>query len=67
MLQSYSYIPASISFTIIQLNALWVMAIGIIFFKEIDYKKNIWRIFGGIFFAIIGVFFIILCKEVVKI
>jgi len=27
MLQSYSHIPASISFTIIQLNALWVIAI----------------------------------------
>jgi drug/metabolite transporter (DMT)-like permease len=63
MLKSYSYIPASISFTIIQLNFLWVLIIGIVFFKEIDYKKNIWRISGGIIFAAIGIIFLLYAKK----
>jgi Putative glucose uptake permease len=63
MLKSYSYIPASISFTIIQLNFLWVIIIGIVFFKEIDYKKNIWRILGGIIFAAVGIFLLFYAKK----
>ncbi len=63
MLQSYSHIPASISFTIIQLNALWVITIGIVFFKEMDYRKNIWRILGGLLFAIIGIFLLFYAKK----
>ncbi len=63
MLKSYSYIPAAISFTIIQLNALWVITIGIVFFKEIDFKKNIWRILGGIIFAAIGVLLLFYAKK----
>jgi DME family drug/metabolite transporter len=63
MLKSYSHIPASISFTIIQLNALWVITIGIVFFKEIDYKKNSWRILGGLLFAAIGIFLLFYAKK----
>lgn len=63
MLRSYAYIPASISFTIIQLNALVVIAIGIMFFKEIDFRKNIWRISGGLLFAIIGILLLFLAKK----
>lgn len=63
MLQSYSYIPASISFTIIQLNTLWVITIGIIFFKEIDYKKSFWRILWGSLFAIIGILLLFYAKK----
>lgn len=63
MLKSYSHIPASISFTIIQLNALWVITIGIVFFKEVDYKKNIWRILGGFLFAALGVLLLFYAKK----
>ncbi|MBA4320551.1 MAG: hypothetical protein C0412_19305 [Flavobacterium sp.] len=63
MLQSFSHIPASISFTIIQLNALWVITIGIVFFKEIDYNKNKWRILGGLLFAVIGIFLLFYAKK----
>ncbi len=63
MLQSYRYLPASISFTIIQLNALWVIMIGILFFKEIDYRKNSWRILGGLIFAVVGILFLLYAKK----
>lgn len=63
MLQSYIYIPASISFTIIQLNALWVITIGILVFKEIEYEKNKWRILGGLLFAIIGIILLFYAKN----
>jgi len=63
MLKSYFYIPASIAFTIIQLNAVWVITIGIFFFKEIDYKKNSWRILGGLLFAIVGIFLLFYAKK----
>lgn len=63
MLKSYSKIPASIWFTIIQLNALWVITIGIIYFKEIDYKKNRLKILFGIIFAVMGVIFLVYAKK----
>lgn len=63
MLQSYIYIPASISFTIIQLNSLWVIIIGILIFKEIEYKKNIWRILCWVLFTIIGIILLFYAKK----
>ena len=63
MLLSYSHIPASISFTIIQLNAIWVIIIGIVFFKEINFKENKWRIFGGLLFTIIGIILLFYSKN----
>ncbi len=55
MFLTYKYLPASIGYTIIQLNALWVVLAGIIIFKEIDYKKNMLRINIGLFLAIFSV------------
>ncbi len=55
MLQSLARIPASIGFTIIQMSAIWTILIGLIFFKEIDYRKHYSRIIGGFLFAIIGI------------
>lgn len=37
---AYKYIPGSIAFTIVQLNAVWTVLVGILIFKEIDFKKN---------------------------
>lgn len=55
MLQSYRYIPASIGFTIIQLNTIWTVGIGIFLFKEIEARKYISRISVGFLFAILGI------------
>lgn len=54
MLQSYRYIPASIGFTIIQLNAVWTIGIGIFLFKEINARKYAGRIVAGFIFAILS-------------
>ncbi len=52
---AYSLIPGSVAFTIIQLNAVWTVLIGVLVFKEIDLKKNRLRILAGIICAIAGV------------
>ena len=49
MLESYRYIDASVGFTIIQLNALWTIGIGILVFKEISIRREMVKIMGGIF------------------
>jgi drug/metabolite transporter (DMT)-like permease len=63
MLISYVYIPASIGFTIIQLSALWTVAIGVFFFKEIDCKIYAFRLFMGILFALVGIGLLFFAKE----
>jgi len=55
MLQSYKYIDASVGFTIIQLNALWTIAIGIFVFNEVDLKLHRNKVWWGILFALVGV------------
>lgn len=55
MLSAYRFIPASVGFTIIQCNAVWVILIGILYFKEIDFQKNRMRISLGFVTAILGV------------
>lgn len=52
---AYRLIPGSVAFTIIQLNAVWTVLIGVLIFKEIDFKKNRFRILTGIVCAIAGV------------
>lgn len=63
MLQSYTFIPASISFTIIQLNAVWTISIGILFFKEIDIRKYYKKVLLGLFFTIIGVALLVFARK----
>src|SRR3989338_5590263 len=48
MLTAYRHLPASIGFTIIQLNAVWTIAIGIFFFKEIHAQRHLWRVAFGL-------------------
>ncbi len=55
MLQSYKHIPASIGFTIVQLNAVWTVVIGIFLFKEIDSRTYYKRIITGFLLALIGI------------
>lgn len=63
MFLTYKYLPASIGYTIIQLNALWVVLTGIIIFKEIDYKKNMLRINIGLLLAIFSVFILFFANK----
>lgn len=60
---SFSYISASISFTIIQMNALWTVSIGIFIFKEINLKKYYKRILFGTLFTLCGIFLLVLAKK----
>lgn len=60
---AYKYIPGSIAFTIVQLNAVWTVLVGILIFKEIDFKKNWLRIVIGIVFAIIGVIMLLFAQK----
>lgn len=55
MLQAYRSIPASIGFTIIQLNAIWTIAIGIVAFEELNFKEHYRRIMLGFLFALGGI------------
>lgn len=52
---SYMYISGAVAFTIVQLNAFWAILIGIIFFKEIDFKKHWKRIILGFLFVALGI------------
>lgn len=63
MLQSYKYIPASIGFTIIQLNAIWTISIGLFVFREIDSKKYYKRIFLGFLFSLIGIILLVFARK----
>lgn len=63
MLQSYRYIPASIGFTIIQLNGIWTISIGLFVFKEIDSKKYYKRISLGFLFALIGIILLVFARK----
>lgn len=63
MLQAYRYVPASIGFTIIQLNAVWTVAVGIFLFKEIDAKKHWIRIVVGFLLAVLGILLLAFAKK----
>lgn len=60
---AYKYIPGSIAFTIVQLNAVWTVLVGILMFKEINFKKNWLRILTGMVFAIIGVIMLLFAQK----
>lgn len=54
-LLSYKYIEASIGFTLIQMNAVWTILIGIFVFKEIDLKEYGKRVVMGFLCALGGI------------
>lgn len=54
-LEAYRFIPVSVGITILQLSSLWVVAIGIFVFKEIDLKKYFRNVLLGILFAIVSI------------
>ena len=60
---AYKHIPGSIAFTIVQLNAVWTVLVGILVFKEIEFKKHWQRIIAGIVLAIIGVIMLLIAQK----
>lgn len=60
---AYKYIPGSIAFTIVQLNAVWTVIVGVLIFKEINFRQNWKRIITGIVFAVIGVAMLLLAQN----
>ncbi|MDB5182847.1 MAG: hypothetical protein JWO47_631 [Candidatus Saccharibacteria bacterium] len=62
-LQSYKHLPASIAFTVIQLNTVWTIAIGVYYFKEISAKKYYRRLILGMIFALSGIGALALAKK----
>lgn len=63
MLQAYRYIPAAIGFTIIQLNAIWTIAIGILVFKELSFRAHYKRISLGLLLAVGGIALLALARK----
>ena len=55
MLESYKYIPASIGFTIIQLNTIWTFIAGVFFFHEIEMLRHYKRLILGLCFSLAGI------------
>lgn len=59
---AYKHLPASIAFTIINMSGIWSVFIGILIFKEIDFKKNFKRIMIGMILSIIAIFALLFGK-----
>lgn len=60
---SYKYIAASIGFTLIQMNALWTILIGIFIFKEINLKIHYKRVLLGLLSAIVGIMLLAFARK----
>lgn len=52
---AYKYLPGSIVTIIVQLSAVWSVLIGIVIFKEIDFKRHWKRISLGIFITVLSI------------
>lgn len=60
---SYKYIAASIGFTLIQMNALWTILIGIFVFKEINLTIHGRRVAMGLLSAVVGILILSMAKR----
>lgn len=60
---SFQQLSVSIAFTIIQMNALWTVLIGIFVFKEIDFGKYYKRVSLGLLFTLVGIFFLLFARK----
>ena len=59
---SYNFIEGSIASMLHQLNAVWLLLLGVFVFKEIDYKKHWVRLAVGLVFSVIGVVMLLLAR-----
>ncbi len=57
---AYIYLAGSIAFSIISLNSIWTILIGVFYFKEIDYKQNWLKILIGIILAALSIVCLVL-------
>jgi len=57
---AYVYLAGSIAFSIISLNSIWTILIGVFYFKEIDYKQNWLKILIGIILAALSIVCLVL-------
>jgi glucose uptake protein GlcU len=55
-------IPASVAYTIMQFNAVWTILIGVLIFKEIDYRKNWLRLLVGLVLAIASIVLLLFAR-----
>lgn len=62
MLESFRYLPGAIAFTIIQLSAVWTIAVGILVFHEIDARRSAGRIVLGLALAVAGIALLAVAK-----
>jgi len=60
---AYKYIQGSIAYTIVQLNAVFTIFLGIFVFKELAFRKNWLRITIGTLLAVIGLFILMLAQK----
>lgn len=60
---AYKQLPASIAFTIVNMSGVWSVLIGILIFKEIDFKKNYKRIVIGMILSIIAIIVLLFGKN----
>ncbi len=60
---AYKQLPASIAFTIVNMSGVWSVLIGILTFKEINFKRNYKRIVIGILLSIIAVIVLLFGKS----
>ena len=57
-----NYIEGSIAFMLHQLNAIWLLLLGVFLFKEIDFRKHWLRLIAGLISSIIGIFMLVIAK-----
>lgn len=62
ILLSYELILGSVSFIISQLYAVWLILLGIFFFKEVNFKQNRLRIISGFVCILLGLIFLLLAQ-----
>lgn len=62
-LLSFKFIALSIAFTIVQMNALWTIAIGILLFKEISLRKFYKHVGLGLLLTIIGIALLVFARK----
>jgi glucose uptake protein GlcU len=56
---SYTMIAGGVAWSITQLNAVWTILIGIFIFREVSFKKHLWRIMAGFAFALAAIAFLL--------
>lgn len=59
---AYKYLEGSIVSMLHQLNAVWLLLIGVFIFKEIDFKNHWLRLAAGLILSIIGIVMLVLAK-----